>query len=58
MPYVLEQPHLDRPDEPGMAMFSDAAIRLTPEYLKFEDVAYVAVGDPHTTTLAKYLDLP
>ena len=41
-----------------MAMFSDAAIRLTPKYLKFEDVAYVAVGDPHTTTLAKYLDLP
>lgn len=41
-----------------MATFSDAAIRLTPEYLKFENVAYVAVGDPHTTTLAKYLDLP
>lgn len=42
----------------SMVNFSDDAVWQNPKYLKFEDVAYVAVGDPHTTTLAKYLDLP
>ncbi len=37
--------------------FTDQGVRDEARHLDPEDVAVVAVGDPHVTTLAKYLDL-